>query len=191
VVAVNLEGLKQHLRASDGQMCRRLNEVEGHVSDLSSDIQALSHRLHSSKLEYLGLRAAVEGFCKELSAGQNVEIAFQSESIPKNLPQEISLCVFRVLQEALQNAVKHSGAKRFEVSLASALNEIELTVHDSGVGFDLEKTIGGHGLGITSRKERLKLVGGRLFIDSKLECGTTIRARVPLRPRMKAAGAVG
>ena len=89
---------------------------------------------------------------REPAIGQNVEIAFQSQGIPKNLPQEISLCIFRVLQEALQNGVKYSGAQRFEVSVSGALNEIDLTVHDSGVpgvGFDPEKAIGG-GLGLTA-----------------------------------------
>jgi len=190
LLAVNLEGLKQDLRASDGQTGRRIKEAQERVSDLGSDIQALSHRLHSSKLEYLGLAAAAEGFCKELSAGQNAEIVFQSHGIPKNLPQEVSLCIFRVLQEALQNAVKYSRARRFEVSLGGALNEIVLTVHDSGVGFDPEQARYGHGLGLTSMKERLKIVDGSLAIDSTLQGGTTIHARVPLRPRMKVAGAV-
>jgi PAS domain S-box-containing protein len=191
LLAVNLEGLKQNLRASDGQAGRRIKEAQERVSDLASDIQALSHRLHSSKLEFLGLAAAAEGFCKELSAGQNVEIAFQSNGIRKNLPQEVSLCIFRVLQEALQNAVKYSGARRFEVSLGGALNEIELTVHDSGVGFDTEQAMVGHGLGLTSMKERLKIVDGSLAIDSTLQGGTTIHARVPLPPGIKVARAVG
>lgn len=191
LLAVNLEGLKQDLPASDGQVSSRIKEAQERLSDLGNDIQALSHRLHSSKLEYLGLGAAADGFCKELSAGQNVEIAFQSQGIPKNLPQEISLCIFRVLQEALQNAMKYSRARRFEVSLVGVLNEIELTVHDSGIGFDPERVIGGYGLGLTSMRERLKILGGYLAIDSKPQGGTTIHASVPLLPRTKVAGAVG
>jgi signal transduction histidine kinase len=188
---MNLEGLKQDSPTSDGHVSRRIKEVQEHVSDLGNDIQALSHRLHSSKLEYLGLGPAAQGFCKELSAGQSVEIIFQSQGIPKDLPQEISLCIFRVLQEALQNAVKYSGVRRFEVSLAGALNEIELTVHDAGVGFDPGKAIGGNGLGLTSMKERLKIVDGCLSIDSKPQGGTTIHARVPRRLKSMSAGAGG
>lgn len=161
------------------------------ISDLGNDVQALSHRLHSSKLEYLGLVAACEGFCRQFSGQQNVEIDFHSQDIPKELPQEIALCLFRVLQEALQNAVKHSGARQFEVLLKAASNEIQLSVHDAGVGFDLRKAMSGHGLGFTSMKERMKLVGGTVSIDSKLQSGTIIRARVPLAPRTKYAGAVG
>ena len=191
LLAVKLEGLKQDLPASNGRMSRRVKEVQEHVSDLGIDIQALSRRLHSSKLEYLGLAGACEGFCREFSGQQNVEIDFHSQGVPKELPQEIALCLFRVLQEALQNAVKHSGVRQFEVSLKGALDEIQLSVHDSGVGFDPEKAISQHGLGLTSMKERLKLVDGTVSIDSKLQSGTTICARVPLALRMKSAGAGG
>jgi len=147
--------------------------------------------LHSSRLEYLGLGAAAEGFCKELSARQDVEIAFHSQGVPKDLPKEIALCLYRVLQEALQNAVKHSGVRQFDVSLIGASNEIQLSVHDSGVGFDLQKAMSGPGLGFTSMRERMKLIEGYLSIDLKRQGGTTIHARAPLVPRMKTADAAG
>ena len=117
-------------------------------------------------------------------------IDFQSEGIPKDLPKEISLCLFRVLQEALQNATKHSGSRRFEVSLIGALNEVNLTVRDSGTGFDPEGAVKGSGLGLISMKERMKLVGGELSIQSQPQLGTTIYARVALSPG-KPAGAAG
>ena len=100
-----------------------------------------------------------------------------------------SLSLFRVLQGALLNAVKHSGVQQFQVSLKAASNEIQLSVHDSGAGFDPEKAMNQHGLGLTSMKERLKLVDGRLSIDSKPREGTTIHARVPLSPKAMSAGA--
>jgi PAS domain S-box-containing protein len=191
LLAVNLEGLERDLPASEGRMSRRIKELQEQVSDLGSDIQALSHRLHSSRLEYLGLGAAAEGFCKELSARQDVEIAFHSQGVPKDLPKEIALCLYRVLQEALQNAVKHSGVRQFDVSLIGASNEIQLSVHDSGVGFDLQKAMSGPGLGFTSMRERMKLIEGYLSIDLKRQGGTTIHARAPLVPRMKTADAAG
>jgi PAS domain S-box-containing protein len=179
LLAVNLEGLKEHHPSSNGPVKRRFDEVQKQVQQISSDIEALTHRLHSSRLEYLGLEAASAGFCRELSNLQNVEVDFHSESVPKDLRKEVSLCLFRVLQEALQNAVKHSGARRFQVSLRGGTNEVALTVRDSGVGFDPEQTINGQGLGLTSMKERLRLVDGKLFIDSELQRGTAIQARVP------------
>jgi signal transduction histidine kinase len=137
----------------------------------------------------LGLAPAAKSFCREFSDQQKVEITFHSENIPKELPLEISVCLFRVLQEALQNATKHSGSRQFHVSLKDGTNEIELTVHDSGHGFDPEKAIKGRGLGLTSMRERLKLVNGELSIDSQLERGTTIKAHVPFSSMAKSVGA--
>lgn len=124
--------------------------------------------------------AACKGFCAELSAKQNVEIEFHSENIPRELSKEVSLCLFRVLQEALQNAVKYSGVRNFQVVLKCASGEVELSVSDAGSGFDLDEAISGQGLGLTSMKERTKLVDGQLSIGSKPGHGTTVRARVPL-----------
>jgi signal transduction histidine kinase len=150
------------------------------VSDLESDIQALSHRLHSSKLEYLGLEAAASSFCRELSERQNVKIDFRCDGLPESLSDDVSLCVFRVLQEALHNAVKYSAVDEFQVSLEYVSHEIQLRVHDSGAGFDPKLTTAGHGLGLTSMKERLKLVNGELSIHSKPQEGTTIIAHIPI-----------
>jgi signal transduction histidine kinase len=180
LLVANLENLENDLPAADRRTKRRIEEARAQLSDLGSDIQALSHRLHSSKLEYLGLVAAASSFSNELSGQKGVEIAFYSERIPEKLPQEIALCLFRVLQEALQNAVKHSGARKFEVWLSGTSNEILLTVHDAGVGFDVEEAVKGRGLGITSMKERLKLVAGKLSISSHPQTGTTVQAWVPL-----------
>lgn len=189
LLKLNLDSLRQDLPASAGATRQGIEELCEVVSRLGSDVQALSHRLHSSKLEYLGLESAASGFCKELSQQQGVEIAFRSKDIPKKLPQEVSLCLFRVLQEALQNAVKHSGTRQFEVFLEGALNEVRLTVRDSGAGFDLEGALKGHGLGLTSMKERVKLVEGQFFIDSQPNHGTTVRATIPLGPSSKSANA--
>jgi signal transduction histidine kinase len=116
-----------------------------------------------------------------------VQVEVHSESVPKQLPQEVALCLFRVLQESLQNAIKHSGSKHFEVGLKATPNEIELIVRDSGVGFDPEEAVRGRGLGLTSMKERLKLVHGKLSVDSHFTQGTVIRAIVPLNFGARAA----
>ena len=187
--ALNLESLKEALPPSATELERGIGEVQDQISDLARDIQGLSHRLHSSKLDYLGLEVAAAGFCKELSERQGVEIDFNCENIPKRLSQEISLCLFRVMQEALQNAIKHSGSRHFDVSLRGGLNEIQLTVRDSGIGFDPEKSMNGRGLGLTSMKERLKLVDGKLSVKSQPLVGSTVDARVPLNPKMRSAGA--
>ena len=181
--------MKRGLPAREIETKDRIKEALDCVSNLGNDIQTLAHRLHSSKLEYLGLETASSGLCRELSAQQKIDIDFRSENIPKNLPNEISLCLFRVLQEALQNATKHSGSRHLQVLLVGKEgNEIDLTVHDSGIGFELEEAIKGRGLGLANMRERLRLVDGQLAIRSKPQQGTTIYAQVPLSPGMNRAG---
>jgi signal transduction histidine kinase len=117
-------------------------------------------------------------FAKRFPKGQEVHIEFHSDAMPERLSQDVSLCLFRILQEALQNAFKQSGSRQYRVWLRNRANGIELVVQDSGRGFDSEQALNGPGLGLTSMRERLKLVGGTLSIES--EHGTTIYARVPL-----------
>lgn len=190
LLAVNLSNLKKDVPASDASRKQRVENVHQAVNELVTDVQALSHRLHSSRLEFLGLAMAANSFCEEFSQQHDVEVVFQYDDISKDLAPEISLCLFRVLQEALQNAVKYSGTRRFEATLESTVNEIHLTVRDEGVGFDPESAVGRHGLGLVSMTERLKLIDGQLSIDSKPDCGTTIHARVPLNATVKTVKSV-
>jgi PAS domain S-box-containing protein len=189
LLTVALDGLKHQPPESTDQWKQHITAASEHVADIAKDIQTLSHRLHSPKLELLGLTAAASSFCKEFSQRQNVEIDFQSANIPKNLPEDISLTLYRVLQEALQNAVKHSGSRHFRVSLVGETDAIELAVQDSGVGFEPDEAVKGQGLGLASMKERMKLVEGELSINSQLQQGTTIRARVRFDSKSRAAGA--
>lgn len=179
-VVIDLESLKEELPVSDARARQRVEAASREVADLGSDLHGLSHRLHSASLEYLGLEAAAAQFCEEVSDRHDVDVEFKCERVPKDLPSELALCVFRVLQEALQNAIKHSRVRKFEVSLKSVSNELELGVFDSGVGFDPEQISHGRGLGLTSMRERLRLVNGRLLIQSGSQAGTRIYAIAPL-----------
>jgi signal transduction histidine kinase len=138
----------------------------------------LSHELHSSKLEYLGVVSGIKSWCKEFGERQAMEIDFKSD-VSTVVPFDIGICLFRVLQEALHNALKHSGVKRIEVQLSEHLNEVHLLVRDSGRGFDVEAAIQGQGLGLTSMQERVRLLNGSIDIQSKPMAGTTIHVRVP------------
>jgi signal transduction histidine kinase len=158
----------------------RMGEFQKQISEIATDIQSLSHELHSAKLQYLGLAAAMRGFCREFAEQQKLEIDFKAHDLPSPLSPDISLCLFRVLQEALHNSAKHSGVRHFEVRLWGPSDEIHLTVRDSGSGFDVEEAMKTHGLGVVSMRERLKLVDGQLSIDSQPQQGTTVHARVPL-----------
>ena len=168
-----------------------MGELQNQTSEIATDIQSLSHELHSSKLEYLGIAAAMRGFCGQFGEQQNVEIDFKIPDLPSPLSPDISLCLFRVLQEALHNSAKHSGVRHFEVQLWGTSVEIHLTVSDSGAGFDSEAAKEGRGLGLISMEERLKLVKGTLSIESQPKRGTTIHARVPLGSGRDAMRAVG
>jgi signal transduction histidine kinase len=118
-----------------------------------------------------------------------VNIDFQSGDIPSELSEDISICLFRVLQEAVHNATKHSGSRHFQVALTNRLNQIELTIRDSGIGFDPETAFHKEGLGLISMKERMKLVNGELCIESGLQRGTTVYARVSHSLQMKSVKA--
>jgi PAS domain S-box-containing protein len=187
LAAVSLDIAKDPSVSSEG-LRKNIEEVQEQLSDLLQDVHALSHRLHSSKLEQLGLGIAAESFCKEFSAQHKIKVDFRAENIPEDLPQEVGLCLFRILQEALQNAKKHSASEEFRVSLNAGLEYVELEVQDSGKGFDVRESVKSEGIGLSSMRERLKLVNGNLSIQSVKNQGTTILARVPLNRMAKSAG---
>lgn len=173
-----------HAKALPANASRKLREslhqLQNQAAEIASDLQALAYQLHSPRLQLLGVVTAMRSFCTELSSQQHVEIHFTHEDVPKHVPPAVALCLFRVLQEALCNAIRHSGVTRFEAHLRGSSEGLWLTVRDSGVGFDPRSAKTGRGLGLTSMTERLKLVGGTLDIQSKVTQGTTLVARVPL-----------
>jgi PAS domain S-box-containing protein len=181
VVSMRIGYLKEGPPGSAAEFKQEIGEVSQEIADLVADIQALSHGLHPGRLELMGLKAAVAEFCDELSNRHGGAIHVHFENIPKALPPEISLCLYRVLQEALQNVVKHGASRQTRVSMNGEADNINLTVRDSGAGFDPDEAMTGRGLGLTSMRERLKLVGGQLSIHSQPGRGTTIHAVVPLR----------
>ena len=187
---MRLDYLRQHPLASAADLNQEIRDVNKQIGNLASDIHALSRDLHPPKLEHIGLEGAVVGFCEELSNRHGVTIDVHCENIPTALPSEISLCLYRVLQEALQNVVKHSASRNGHVSLNGQVDTITLTVKDSGAGFDPHEAMRGSGLGLTSMKERLKVVGGQLSIQSQRGGGTTIHAVAPLRVPAKPANVV-
>jgi len=169
----------QQLRKNPSDVHSGLQELRAEVDDISSDVQALSHELHSSKLEYLGVVNGIKSWCQEFAQRQGIEIDFRSE-VTSVLPFEVGVSLLRVLQEALHNAVKHSGVKHVEVQIMQHSREIHLTVADSGKGFDIESVMQGKGLGLISMRERVRLLHGTFAIKSRPMGGTAIDVRVPL-----------
>jgi len=136
----------------------------------------------------LGVVPGIRSWCREFGERQKMEIDFKDD-VSRLVPLEIGLCLFRILQEALHNAIKHSGVKRIEVEIAEHGNEVHLEIKDSGRGFDLEAVKRGSGLGLTSMRERARLVGGTLTLESKPMQGTSIHVRVPLKVKAGASAA--
>jgi signal transduction histidine kinase len=180
LVAIELERCDQQAPDATAGIHDHIRQARQRLFELGEDIQELSHHLHSSKLEYLGLVTAAKSFCHESSEQRNVRIEFNHSDVPATIPKEISLCLFRVLQEALQNAVKHSADQNFTVELRGTQEGISLAVRDSGIGFDWQDAMNRRGLGLISMRERLRLVNGELTIKSEPGRGTTVLAHVPL-----------
>jgi signal transduction histidine kinase len=170
-------------KASDnGHMAvsSQLEQIWNQCSELTGDVQALSHELHPSILDNLGLIAAIKSLCREISERSGRTVDFVDRNVPGTIPLDVSLSLFRIVQEGLHNAVKYSGAKQFEVYLQGKPAEIELEVRDNGVGFDLAQAKNKGGLGLINMAERVRLVNGTFHIDSQANQGTRIRVRLPL-----------
>jgi PAS domain S-box-containing protein len=187
MLAIELEQLQEN----PSEIRSRVQELRKQTIEISDDVQALSHELDSSKLERFGAIGGIRSWCREFGERQGIQVEFKSPEAKISLPREIGLCLFRVLQEALHNAAKHSGVKRIEVQLREDAGEIHLLVSDLGRGFDLETATQGRGLGLTSMQERVRLINGIIEIQSKPMGGTIVHVRVPLRSEHSQGAAAG
>ncbi len=179
LVAAEVQQFQSEAPKSFGELRTRTEKLHRDIVHISYIIHTLARELHDARLTYIGLVAAARGLCREVGERHNIDVDFKHDSFPESVPSEASLSVFRVLQETLHNAVKHSGAPRVEVQLRKAGDVIHLTVSDTGKGFDPNGMMKEAGLGLSNMQERLKLVNGDLFIVSEPQRGTTIHARVP------------
>jgi PAS domain S-box-containing protein len=189
--AIEIDKLKTDFPNQTQEIRSRMDAVWQQTLEILSDVKASAHELHSPRLEYLGIAEVMRCFCKEFGDRKKVAIDFTSRGLPSLVPPDVSICLFRVLQEALHNGVEHSGVRDFEVQLWGISDEIHLMVRDAGAGFDLEAARKGQGLGLIRMEERLKLVKGTFSIESQPKSGTTVQARVSLSSgsdSMRAAG---
>jgi signal transduction histidine kinase len=154
-------------------------EVLNRAQSVGRSVHDLSHRLHPAKLRLVGLVASLHGLQREMSSS-DIAITFTHDNIPATLPPDLTVCVFRVVQEALQNALKYSRARRVSVNMSGGANELVLTIADDGQGFDVPSAWG-KGLGLISMTERLEAIGGTLEIRSQPGAGTRLELRVPFR----------
>lgn len=157
-----------------------LVELSRKIDVITHKVSRLSHGLHSSALEFLGLAAAVESHCLESSQQLRIPIDCQCDHVPKKLDGIMALAFLRVVQEALHNAAKHSRAKKIVVRLNGSGQQLRVDIHDDGVGFDMETARLAPGLGLISMRERIHLIGGKFDIISSPGNGTRITARAPI-----------
>jgi len=179
LIAMEVEQLSQTSATAHHTVIGRLHMVWERITELSSDIHRLSHRLHSSKLQYVGLLAAAKSLCDETARKHHIQIEFVHHDMPETISPDIALCFFRIVQEALNNIVKHSGAKQARIEFSGASSTIRLRIVDAGVGFDPGSRTARGGLGLASMRERLRLIGGSLAIRSLHMEGTEILAEAP------------
>jgi PAS domain S-box-containing protein len=177
---IGLSQLWKKLPESEVEERAKVQELLKRTQEMSSDMHSLSHVLHSSKLEHVGLAPALMGLCEELSSEYKIQVEFNDRGVSSEIPKVVALCLFRITQEALGNVVRHSQARQAQVELCGATNEIRLRIVDAGVGFDPALQSAKVGIGLVSMRERLRLVGGRLLVQSAPMRGTEILAEVPL-----------
>lgn len=170
------EGIPESLQKTNGQMQELINTV----SEIGADLHTLSHRLHSSTLERLGLVAGVASFCNEFTVQQGTQVAFSHYNVPRAVPPDVALCLFRIVQEGLRNVMKHSGAAHARVRIATIDDTLHLSITDDGKGFDMKEISDHQGLGLWSMRERVRLVAGRFEINSEEQKGTRIDVWTPL-----------
>ncbi len=179
LLQIGLEQFEHETAGLSSQARQHLQNVVEIASELSSDLHNLSHQLLPVKLDLQGLVAAMGSLCGEVSKQHGIRIKFVHHDVPCQIREDVSLCLFRIVQEALRNVVRHSGAVEAEVSLSGNGDGIDLCISDSGTGFNAESVRGKGGLGLISMGERLRLVAGHFSIESESSLGTRIRARIP------------
>jgi PAS domain S-box-containing protein len=172
--------LERNLHESPHQARRTCSALKAQVGEISDDVRRIALQLHSAGLEQFGLRATLKQECASIADRSGLKIQFRSRGVPEAIPENVSLCLYRVAQECLRNVVKHSKASQAAVTLTGARDCIRLLVEDRGIGFSPEEARTRMTLGLISMNERLRQVEGTLKLDSEPGAGARIEVRVPL-----------
>ena len=179
ILLIDAELLERQPPSGSDQNPAQLRSLRSHVTELSDDLHRIVHQLHPAALEQVGLVSALESFCARFSNGEKVSVRFRHWHVPGLIPPDVSLCLYRVVQEGLRNVVNHSGSRRVQIVLSGSARCIRLSVRDFGVGFQPEVR-DKKGLGLLSMEERARLVGGSFSVHSRIGEGTRIEVLVPL-----------
>jgi PAS domain S-box-containing protein len=179
----DIRGLEDEVPEGASIVRQKLQSLASRLSAVTDDIRRTAYQLHPSVLEHLGLIPALESYCSHFASHHPIKIIFRHRKVPESIPEDVSLGLYRIAQECLQNVAKHSCASRASVGLAGAQNGLLLTVADLGVGFDpAAAKMSRLGLGLVSMEERARAINGSFSIRSRPNAGTRVKVRVPLNP---------
>ena len=156
---------------------------------VARSVHDLAYRLYPAKLRLIGLVPALQALQREMERSIIV-MNLVHENVPRNLPPDVTLCVFRVAQEALQNALKHSAAREVSLAVVGMPNGLTLTIADDGIGFDVSPAWG-KGLGLVSMSERIEALNGTIQIYSTPGAGTRLVITVPLAASERVVASAG
>jgi len=179
LLSIELNQLADDRMGHEAQLRHRIRALTAQAGDIARDVHRISHALHPSMLATLGIVRAVHKYCAEFAASHEMAIEFTCECQPVNAPPEVELCTFRIVQEALQNAAKHSGTTTLQVHLTLDDESLQLEVADSGRGFETDEAEQ-RGLGLVSMRERVDALGGEFAVHSSTGRGTRIHVWLPL-----------
>jgi PAS domain S-box-containing protein len=186
LVAVKLTEI-DHL-AKSGELGKRVNEIRECVDSLASEIHLISHNLHPPLLAHLGLIPALRRLCKDFSTPGKLEVTFdESHAFKETVSQEVAISLFRIVQECLANVAKHSETCRAKVRLWRNRRYLHLLIVDWGRGFDANRAFASSGLGLLSIRERARMMGGEIDIESAPSLGTRIHVCVPINGEVRQA----
>jgi signal transduction histidine kinase len=187
LLAIDLSMLQVEVDQLPSGAQQRIGEMSSRAAEIGSDLHRLSHELHPALVEELGLEAAIRSFCRELSNARHLDIDLRVRDLPHPVTPDVALCIYRVVQEALHNVARHSGASSASVAIERAGADLILSVIDHGAGFDVHEAHEKDSLGLRSIEERVNLLDGEFAVRSKKGEGTRLEARVPLQPLASAA----
>jgi PAS domain S-box-containing protein len=184
LLTIKVESLEKELPSSPDLIRTELGDLRKAAEELSDAVHRLAYQLHPAILDDLGLTVALQSFVRDFALREKIEVKFTHQKLPDSLPPEIAYCLYRVTQESLRNVARHARASRASVTLKKAQQGISVSIKDLGVGFDPDSTRGHGGLGIISMEERVRTVGGKLYLKSRPGHGTEVVASIPLPERM-------
>lgn len=167
-------------KPSAAEITPDLRSLQRRAADAAENVRRVSHELHPSILDDIGLAAALEQYCAEFQQRSGILTHFESKDVPDFLGSDVSSSIYHIAQECLRNVAKHSRAKEVLVGLETVDKVLRLSVKDRGVGLSPEISATGKGIGIVGMKERVHLVNGNISIQSRSGEGTEVSVEVPI-----------